>query len=597
MKVLSILASVACIVCTMLSSCGSNGAASQEKVDLIPVTTSKDGKWSMVNNKGEVVYDSEFKNCPTAAYNGLFNVEENNGYTVYKIGGKTPEAVAGLEGLKDVGYLEDGLIPVSFPGKRISVADENGKIKFELNPVRGEEVQCCAPGYSEGMLWFKTENDNYGFIDKSGKVAIQPTYHYVDNFSEGLALAVKANDEKKSEKTIIVIDKNGKEVFKFKEDYELVTTQFKHGYLLARNDGRFYIIDKKGKEKKLSSKIASVYNFNKRFIIYRSEDGDMGVMDFNDQIIIRPKYSDIIFGNGDFFIVKKDFESKSLVKIDLDGEESSDKIDYKEIFPFGKFGYFAKEGKIIELLNDKFVKKGKEEFFDINLNWDRGYVNTDYLDYNSVAKSVVKLIDGNGVAGLSFGATPSQLLKGKTPRAYAWDKEVKFQDLTIKGFRYQIDVTGIFSDYVTNSSYFLYEWTHKWNPSSKLVSVGLLINAQSKWSKEGHEAIKQALTDAGYKLIKDGKIEEDSSFASLFEKDNYLVSVESRFDDKNAYLIILNNPEGQYTFALDIQDLDGSELTNLRKKQPNERYSEELDSCVEVIEAVPVPEDSVLYIL
>ena len=44
-----------------------------------------------------------------------------------------------------------------------------------------------ARGFSEGLAAVMGKNEKYGFIDKTGKFVIQPQFHRVGDFSEGLA--------------------------------------------------------------------------------------------------------------------------------------------------------------------------------------------------------------------------------------------------------------------------------------------------------------------------------------------------------------------------------------------------------------------------
>lgn len=593
MKLSSLLASAAFVAMSQMlfSSCGSSAPDPAENIDLIPVTTSKDGKWSMVNDKGEIVYDSEFKNRPTAAYNGLFSVEEGKGYTVYKIGSKAPEAVDGLENLKDVGYLEDGLMPVTFPGKRICVVDASGKTKFELNPLKGTEIVRCAAGFVDGMLLIKTEDDKYGYVNKSGEAVILPVYDDANIFADGLAVVAKAKEEGSSERIYLVIDKKGNEVFKIKEGYELETSVFSYGYIVASKEDRYYLFNQKGEETKLSSKIARIRDYNDKFIIYRSEDGDYGVMNFDEEIVIRPKYSQIMFGNGNFFLAKKDSDDKEFVKIDSNGDESNEKIDYEELMSFGHFGYFAQEGKTIVMLNDKFAKKGKEEFFDINTGWHRGGVYTDYFNAADVATTMVKMIDGNKVGSLVLGASASEVMKGRSPQDYTYRSEVNFNDLDKKGFRYEISVKALFSDNIADYDYNYYSYNYSrnyyWNSSSKLLGISLSLDAESDWGKQGQEAFNKALEAAGYKLLKEGKY--DDSYVSAFKKNNVLILAQSKFEGRDGVLLVVDASNNQIESALlsGIMSLDGSEVSSTEEVA----YEVEADSCV-AVEAVSYAADS-----
>lgn len=572
----------------MLSSCGSSSRADLSNVELIPVTTTKDGKWSMINDKGEIVFDSEFKNQPTASYNGLFTVEEGKGLTVYKIGGDKPEAVSGLENLKDAGFLEDGLMPVTFPDKRISIVDADGKIKFELTPIKGAEIISCSPGYKEGLLLIKTQEDKYGYVDKSGKPVIAPDYDVASDFSEGLAIVGKRDDKESDEYSLSVIDKSGKTQFKIKEGYRPISEQFNYGYILAKKEDRVYLINSKGEETKLNSKISYVRDYNDKYIIYANEDGEVGVANFNDEIIIRAKYDKIIFGNGDFFLAKKDSDDKDYVKLDTKGEESNEKIDYEKVYPFKQFGYFAKEGKTYVLLNEDFKKKGKEEFFDVNPSWSRGSVYTDYFNTGEVASTMVKMIEGNKVGNLKLGAPASQIFRGKSPKDYTYKSFEEFDNLKKEGFRYEISVAANFSANIADYDYdyYSYDRHYYWNPASNISQIILLMKAESEWGKKGQESLKNALSSAGYKLLKEGKYSQN--YAAAFKKGNIIVLALSSFDGETANVLLI---DGQYEANVlsNIMPLDSSENSDAN----NDFDSYSADSVAVVEETVVETADSV----
>ena len=88
---------------------------------------------------------------------------------------------------EDVGPFCEGMAHIESNGKQ-GYIDKSGKMV-----INGEEF-VDARGFSEGLAAAKGKNDKYGYIDKTGKFVIQPQFHRVGDFSEGLApvMPVKA---------------------------------------------------------------------------------------------------------------------------------------------------------------------------------------------------------------------------------------------------------------------------------------------------------------------------------------------------------------------------------------------------------------------
>ena len=504
------------------SSCTKND---DEDIDLIPVKLSKDGNWSMMNKKGEIVYQDEFKNAPTLAINGVFSVKEGDYYTLYKMGDKKPEVVKGCDKLKSVGMMEDGLIPVTVENERISVIDDDGKKKFTLNPIKNQEVVACHATFSDGLLAVELEDGKCGYVDKSGKVVISPKYDDVAPFDEGLALVGKTDaDTIGAKETFYVINKKGEEVFKLKEDYEPVTSQFMNGRIIVRNDDTYYVFDKKGEKTKLSSKIKAIDDCNEDYIIFRNDEGQFGLMDYKGETIIRAKYQNLLFADDDEFIAQREGDDGEIMLIDEKGEVKK-KIDYKEVRYIKSFGYFVKEGSTYTLLNDKLKPKTKEEIYDYNLASAPSFkVDTDYFDASGVAKKLVSMIDVDGIGKYKFDMSASQIMNGKEPREYTYSSEVQLDDLNVSGFRYNINVQAAFNAALADYSYDYssYESRYYWNPASRLAGFMLNLSTQTEWGEKGFNAISSALKDAGYKLAKKGTA-DSNSYAAVYTKGSEVV--------------------------------------------------------------------------
>lgn len=549
---------VAVLAAGVFASCSGGSSENRfDNVDLIPVTLKKDGNWSMVNAKGEIVYDGEFKNEPSLCYNGVFSVEEGEGYTLYKQGAKGPEVLGEAEKLKSVGYMNDGLVPVVFPNKRISVLDKDGKQKFELAPINGFEVVSCEDGYEDGLLAIKMEDGKYGYLDKDGKNVIKPTYKYAYNFADGLAVvAQEVGDSTETKTEYVVINKKGETVFKIKEGYELDSRQFEYGYLSAKNDDRCVLIDKKGEVIKFPAKINDIRMYNEKYVIFSNEDRMFGVADMKGEILIRPKYETIMFDEGNNFLACKDSKDKEILRLNKDGEEVA-KFDFENMYYLGKFGYLAKDGNTTSLVDKEGKAICKDDFYDfgMRIQASRGDIESDYFNREAIAATLVGMVTDKGVGDVTIGEPASQLLKGSEPSKYSYSYSADLPDLKKEGFRYTIAMDARFAESIANYDYDYntYSGSYKWNPDAKVANVSINLYTEKDWGKEGFDELIKAFKAKGWKEYKVGEIY--SSNGALLLKGKLCAYIQVADESKNSYVVI-SSPEQK-----DI-DAVASQITN-----------------------------------
>ncbi len=175
---------IALTLTAIISSCSKN-VKDNNSYDLIAVET--DGKWGYIDKSGKYSINPQFKQAFLFA-DGLALVQSQDdkyGYIgedgKFIINPTYKSAAAFSEGLAFV-TIENG-----FP----TCIDSKGEIKFELREA------AVASSFHEGMASIKIK-DKWGFIDKDGKVVINPQFDKVLEFKEGLAgVAMKKDKSKK----------------------------------------------------------------------------------------------------------------------------------------------------------------------------------------------------------------------------------------------------------------------------------------------------------------------------------------------------------------------------------------------------------------
>lgn len=187
-----------------------------------------------------------------------------------------------------------------------------------------------------------------GFVDSSGKIAIEPIFYSADDFSEGLS-AARVNG------TYGYINQTGKFVIPAQFDY---ATAFHNGFAIVYNNGKPFYIRKNG-QKAFDCPYAELGVFENGKAMVKTYSKKYGYVDQNGKLIIDTAYTYISpFANGLAIIRGIDHTSGS----DMDKSEKENYgagiIDSlgRIIVPFGKFtnildyenGYFKvvlSEGK------------------------------------------------------------------------------------------------------------------------------------------------------------------------------------------------------------------------------------------------------------
>lgn len=489
----------------MSTSC--SGDERELPFDYIAVQVDKDGSWSFYGPDGEVLLKDEFKNRPSNVVDGYFFVQEGKKelYTLYKFDKKKPEAIA--EGFKQLGYMGEGLIPSVRENERISVLDNKGKVKFTLQPINGKEVTRCSSRYKEGLLLIGVDDGDdkikYGYINTEGKVVIAPKFSLGLSFNDGLAI-VCFSDEIWGEKVeYAIIDKNGETVKKFRTGTRPVDNEFMEGYLILRDSNdRCLIVDKKGETvTKLPAKAKDVEDWNKKYIVFEDEDGNRGVMDFEGEVIIRPKYSSIQIIDSDRFLAteKMGDDRRSLI-LDKDGEEELRIDNYKYgvgwNYQFGLVGY---DKNTVTFLEDDGKARKHAEFNDFG-GLGGSSIFSDYFNAEAVISEIVNLINDKGVDKYIIGGTPADQLSNLNPEDYSYKYTADLDNLAKKGGKWSLSASasyqgGYLSDY--NYNYNDYSRYYYWNPYARLARVDLDITCD-KWDATESEALAKALVNKGF---------------------------------------------------------------------------------------------------
>ena len=173
------------------------GENSQIIRELFPVEV--EGKFGYIDKTGKIVIAPKF-DYASGFTEGLAEIRVGNPETGLFGYIDTSGKIVIKPKYQSAGTFSEGVAIVSDPKGQV-IIDKNGKHLLRLN------LDMAELGFSEGLaakaLIFKEKiGVFYGFIDKTGKVIIPPTYRHASNFSEGVAAVEEdSNVRKKFRKT------------------------------------------------------------------------------------------------------------------------------------------------------------------------------------------------------------------------------------------------------------------------------------------------------------------------------------------------------------------------------------------------------------
>lgn len=474
MKALHLFAAAA--IALVVASC-----SSKPQVGYMPAKADDSDNWGLVDANGEFLFTDEFDNRPSAVVNGYFFVYEGDGYTVYRAE-KTPRQVGDLSGLKDCGYYNEGVMPVTRKGEHVSFVDGDGNVKFTLEEVDGVSVQSVFGMFINGRCAFLTADGEWGAIDADGNVVIKPGFHGAPVFIDDLATAVSSGDD-----TACLIDKNGAVKYSLSSDIDDLSPMI-DGYAFATShseENRMLMINRHGEVTALPSVARYVCDWNSKYIVFENSDGDCGIMTIDGEVKVRAKYDRIYLLTNGCFLGRRgekymliDPESSETQRVaDKTSPAVRDSYVFSKIFDYG-FELIS-ENKNDEILLRTYDgdKKGRPmDSFRARIDMD--FVHSDYYDYEAVTKAFLEMFDSDGLKGYPFYSAMSNYAdSSRSTEWYRGDRSMSISPVCDNIF-FSISSATLRSDnyIVYDSTPYASYYTWSFNPQSTVNEFSISIS-------------------------------------------------------------------------------------------------------------------------
>ena len=564
------------LIAVLFSSCSSDSEKKEKEeespspksklaVQYIPFKMNKYDNWGLINANGEILYDNEFKTCPSLVINGFFNVANNdNTYSVNKITKDTPTEI--IDGLYDAGYMSNGLIPITKKNSRICYINENGEEQFSLEPYQGNEIAQVSSFFSDSLaiICIKKKNkttgyseSKYGAINTSGDIVIEPIYDQLDPFKNGLAVALIESssdsivtDEYNSQKNkFIILNTKGEEVSSYNANY--FVSRY-NNYCVFSSDDKQTIVNINNNCEELSSLKSNQYvsSLSDKYFVFKDAYNDKcGVKGYNNNtdVLFKGNFDYITIINDNRFFVKQNnskgkYYDKNGKEIEaIDSVEFISNLNHGDnslYFDFNNFIIMAKQDyENYALLNNDLneIVSLKDLCLNINL-----WVESDYFDATVFLDKTLKDLKTNGyiyTLGKSAKSLSSKLPNLKDVNNYSY---YYYPDngLTLEFTSYIIEDNSSYEyDYNTYTYNYVENRSISNNAILERISGSIPFEEDIKYSKLDElfqTEISKYLQAKGWREV------SSSSDEVIMESDNCKLIL-TRYSDSFSFNIILRN--------------------------------------------------------
>ncbi|NJO88120.1 MAG: WG repeat-containing protein [Chloroflexia bacterium] len=259
------------------------------------------GHWGYKNAEGEIIIKAKyhyarkfFEGRAVVKYYGEYGIINTTGKWIlkpnYKEIGDFSEGLANISTDEGSGYInKDGKFVISpvydrtepfknglaavWKGIRKNIVNKKGQVLIS-DWQKYDYIYDFSEGYAPVFKW-----NTYGFIDSTGKEAIELKYHNAQPFSEGLAL-VKINDK------YMFINKSGNIAINLEFDF---ATSMQKNISIVKKDKKFGVINKEGTFVH-PCKFDSIHPFYNGVAIIEM-DGLKGYINDKGEILVRPFFT------------------------------------------------------------------------------------------------------------------------------------------------------------------------------------------------------------------------------------------------------------------------------------------------------------------
>ena len=273
-----------------------------EKITYFPAYV--DGKWGVINNKGETVIDTVYDEMITIpnpekpVFVCTYNVnDETEEYKTKVINDKNEELFTGYDKVESIEnfdskqnlWYEKNLLRVQKNGK-YGLIDLDGKTVLNV-----EYDSILALKSVEENLKI-SKNGKYGIVNNQGQIIVPIEYSDVQVLKEGYSNEYK------------IIDENGKQGIISTSGTIIVNPQYdeikyinSNEIYSAKIDNKWNLINKKGE---ILNNSYDDYTYLKGDYVIVQKDGKYGIITTNGNVKIEPTYEELKYAFSVYYIAK-----------------------------------------------------------------------------------------------------------------------------------------------------------------------------------------------------------------------------------------------------------------------------------------------------
>lgn len=380
----------------------------------MPFQESEKSNWGLIDASGQALLTDEYEQMPTVVMHDRFFVKNKKGLWELYTAEAKPKQIG--DEYSQAGVFVENVAPVVQKDKQIEFIDVDGNVKFTLDKVDGKVVS-SSTNFKDGVAIFQVDQ-YYGCINPNGDVVVEPDYLKIYPANEGKMLAVHKKQEKYLQSgdldqvTYTILSTKGEELGTMKSSkFKLTDGIFQSGVMVVTDDAgdgsrRVGLVDQNGDwVLKPSDKVKGIKAIQGKQFIFT--DGEQqGVMDFEGNVLIRPRYADIVFANSTLFFAKADKSEAGYELMDIN-EKQIGKDEYMNVLPFMGANAIVQESQDnwIFINTQGEDLKVKQDVYSIsNKAMGDAVVQNEYFDFDNIISSLKLTQNGFLDLNLNMGA-------------------------------------------------------------------------------------------------------------------------------------------------------------------------------------------------